>query len=183
MKLSLHTISLLTIALFLLAGCASNNKEEEKKENMRVLTQTVADEKGVQRMQVSKAEQNVKHGNATYHFTIVRQPDESLDRVKSENGDMFVDNEITLTVSKDGKQLFKEKFTKQSFVNITGSSFLKKSVLEGMVFDRTTPQGLVFATSVCYPQTDLFFPISVTIAANGKMSMAKEEIDEISFKE
>ena len=51
-----------------------------------------------------------------------------------------------------------------------------KSILEGIVYDKTTPQGIVYAASVCYPQTDLYMPLSITITADGKMSIRKVDM-------
>jgi len=61
--------------------------------------------------------------------------------------------------------------------------FLSHSVLEGMVFDKVTPKGLVFAASICFPQTDLYVPVSVTITSDGTMSMVKEEVLEDLYSE
>ena len=52
-----------------------------------------------------------------------------------------------------------------------------------MVYNKTTPQGIVYAASVCYPQTDLYVPISITITADGKMTMAREELLEEIYDE
>ena len=64
-----------------------------------------------------------------------------------------------------------------------GEDFLAKSILEGMVYNKTTPQGIVYAASVCYPQTDLYVPISITITADGKMTMVREELLEEIYDE
>lgn len=174
---------LIASMLVALSACSSGNKETEKKDDTRVLMENVTDEQGIQRMQVSKAEQTVKLKGQDYHISLVRTPDSELPMVKSEVGDMFVDNKIALQITHAGKQLFSHTFTKQDFVSVAGSNFLKKSILEGMVFDKTTPEGLLFAVSISYPQTDLFFPISVTITPAGKMSMKKEEVMEEFFYE
>lgn len=51
---------------------------------------------------------------------------------------------------------------------------MAKSILEGIVYDKTTPEGIVYAASICYPQTDLYVPISITISPDGKISMKKK---------
>ena len=53
---------------------------------------------------------------------------------------------------------------------------MKHSILEGLVYDKTTPQGIVYAASVCYPQSDLNIPLSITVSADGRISLAKEEL-------
>ena len=49
-------------------------------------------------------------------------------------------------------------------------------MLEGLVFDMVTPQGLRFATSICYPRSDLYIPLVVTIDAAGQMTIERDEI-------
>ena len=39
------------------------------------------------------------------------------------------------------------------------------------------------AASICYPQTDLYVPISITISTDGKISMKKEELLEEVYEE
>ena len=60
---------------------------------------------------------------------------------------------------------------------------MAKSILERMVFDKSTPQGMVFAASISYPQTDLYVPVSITITADGGMSLKKEELMEDVYSE
>ena len=67
-------------------------------------------------------------------------------------------------------------FTKNDFSSVVDANFLSKSILEGIVYDKTTPQGIVYAASVCYPQTDLYMPLSITITADGKMSIQKVDM-------
>ncbi len=35
---------------------------------------------------------------------------------------------------------------------------------------------MVYAASICYPQSDLYIPLSITVSADGKISIAKEEL-------
>ena len=54
---------------------------------------------------------------------------------------------------------------------------------KGLVYDKTTPQGIMYAASICYPQTDLYVPLRLTVSADGKISMAKEELLEDVYEE
>lgn len=132
---------------------------------------------GMQRMQVSDNETDVKMRGVDYHISIHRAPCDSLQHVKDPNGGAFIDNEITLCITRNrGEQVFLKTFTKKSFASLVEDNFLSKSILEGMVYDKVSDQGIVLAASVCYPQTDLYVPLSITIAPDGRMSMFKEEI-------
>lgn len=173
MKKLMYAGVLLVVAT--LVAC-TGNKDATKGNNTRVLLQDSIDSQGVQRMQPSKIEQDITFREATYHSLVQRTPDEDLPRVKNEQGDVFVDNTITLKLTRGGEKVFHKTFTKQDFSALVDAGFMKNAILEGMVFDKTTTQGFVYAVSVSYPQTDLYIPISVKIAPDGKMSMVKEEL-------
>ncbi len=169
--------SIILYSSVILSAC-TGNKAPEKKENTRVLMENTTDEQGLQRMQVSRTEQTVPLKGNDYKISLARVPDDNLPIVDSEVGDKFVDNKITLNIIKEGKSVIDRTFTKKDFSSLTGEQFLQKSILEGMVFDKVTAQGMVFAVSISYPQTDLYFPISLTVSTDGKISMKKDELME-----
>ena len=74
-------------------------------------------------------------------------------------------------------------FSKESFASLVDARFLKYAILEGLVYDKTTPQGIIYAASICYPQSDLYVPLRLTVSADGKISMAKEELLEEVYGE
>jgi len=174
-------ISMLAIVALCLA--CGGKKETPKNSIEERAFQLRTDEKtGIQRMQRSDAQGNVVAGGAEFHYTISRVPCDSLPKVKDEQGNLFVDNYIDLKVTRNGNQkVLSKRFTKQSFSGQVEQSFLKNAILEGLVFDREENGKLLFAASVCYPQTDLFVPLKITLSSNGnfqieKAVMAEEEI-------
>ena len=46
------------------------------------------------------------------------------------------------------------------------------------MFDDTTEEGLRFATSISYPQSDMYIPLTVTVKTNGSIVIAKENLIE-----
>ena len=88
----------------------------------------------------------------------------------------YVDNKIVVRITRGGENVLNKTFTKNDFSSVVDAKFLSKSILEGIVYDKTTPQGIVYAASVCYPQTDLYMPLSITITADGKMSIQKVDM-------
>ena len=134
------------------------------------------DAHGLQRMQTSKSETNFKFKGKEYHSFVSRTPDESLPHVTNEMGDTYVDNKIVLRLTRGNETVLNKTFTKNDFSSVVDAKFLSKSILEGLVYDKTTPQGIVYAASVCYPQTDLYMPLSITITADGKMSIRKVDM-------
>ena len=81
-----------------------------------------------------------------------------------------------LHLTPGNETVLNKTFTKNDFSSVVDAKFLSKSILEGIVYDKTTPQGIVYAASVCYPQTDLYMPLSITITADGKMSIQKVDM-------
>ena len=88
----------------------------------------------------------------------------------------------TLAMIVDRNQKIKE-FTKETFASLVDAKFLKNSILEGLVFDQTTSQGFIYAASVCYPQTDLYIPLRITVTPDGKVSMVQEELLEDLYQD
>lgn len=175
-------IGLAFVSVLLFHFTACSDRQQKQGDNASAFGIDSVDVHGVQRMQTSKSVQTVEMGGKKYSVSINRTPADSLVRVKNEQGDVYVDNLISLRITNDrGGNVYNKVFTKQNFSDIIQADFLSKSILEGMVFDRVSPSGLVFAASVSFPQTDLYVPVSITITSGGKMSMAKEELMEDTY--
>lgn len=134
-------------------------------------------------MQSSKAEIDIKFKGRDYHSLVSRTPDESLPHVSNEMGDTYVDNKIVLRITRGSENVLNKTFTKNDFSSVVDAKFLSKSILEGIVYDKITPEGIVYAASVCYPQTDLYVPLSITVTADGKMSIKKVDMLEDDYTE
>ena len=183
---------LVCASVIFFTACSSQDKN--KKDGTQVLMQDSTEIAGPQRMQVSDVKTSFTYKGKEYQSSVVRRPDESLPIVKNEQGEKFVDNRITLRITCGGKQvvdkgitlritsggksIVNKVFTKESFASLVDAKFMKYSILEGLVYHKTTPQGIIYAASVCYPQSDLYVPIRLTITADGKISMVKEELME-----
>ena len=153
---------LVCASVIFFTACSSQDKN--KKDGTQVLMQDSTEIAGPQRMQVSDVKTSFTYKGKEYQSSVVRRPDESLP--------------ITLRITCGGKQVVDKVFTKDNFASLVDAKFMKYSILEGLVYDKTTPQGIIYAASVCYPQSDLYVPIRLTITADGKISMAKEELME-----
>ena len=126
---------------------------------------------------------DIKFKGRDYHSLVSRTPDESLPHVSNEMGDTYVDNKIVLRITRGSENVLNKTFTKNDFSSVVDAKFLSKSILEGIVYDKTTPEGIVYAASVCYPQTDLYVPLSITVTADGKMSIKKVDMLEDDYTE
>ena len=175
-------IYLLLLPLMVVVVACGGKKGVSDKESV-LATMDSVDAHGLQRMQTSKSEADFKFKGKDYHSIVSRTPDESLPHIKNEMGDTYVDNKIVLRITRGGENVLNKTFTKNDFSSVVDANFLSKSVLEGIVYDKTTPEGIVYAASVCYPQTDLYVPLSITVSADGKMSIKKVDMLEEDYPE
>ncbi|WP_294618872.1 DUF4738 domain-containing protein [uncultured Bacteroides sp.] len=167
------------VALF----AVSCTLQDKNGNDVQILMKDSAVISAPQRMQVSDTKVTITYKGKEYRSSVVRRPDESLPIIKSEQGERFVDNSIALRITCDGKPIVDKVFTKNSFASLVETRFMKYAILEGLVYDKTTPQGIVYAASICYPQTDLYIPFILTVSADGRISVTKEELLEDVYEE
>ena len=159
----------------LLAACQGKENKEQKFEE-RAFQMSVDRETGVHRMQQSDAQGSVQIGGANYNYVIKRSPSDELPRVKDADGNQFVDNVIDVKITRNEKNVLVKRFTKKDFSSWVEQSFLSKAILEGFVFDQVINGKMRFAASVCYPQTDIYIPLSITISTDGKLQIEKGSV-------
>ncbi|MCD8167423.1 MAG: DUF4738 domain-containing protein [Bacteroides sp.] len=173
----------LFLVSLVVTACGKKQEEGIQKDEEVLMQNSSSQTDGAEKMQPFNSALSVNYKNKEYTLQISRTPDENLSKVKSASGTVFIDNRISLFIRRGNETIFNKEFTKDSFSSLIDAGFLKNAILEGMVYDRTTDKGIVFASSVCYPQTDLYYPVSVTITPDGKMGMVKEELLEDIFAE
>ncbi|KAA6345272.1 hypothetical protein EZS27_007163 [termite gut metagenome] len=137
------------------------------------------------RAEIFQDTQIITFNNTAYNSYITRNPNDSLPYVTGKDGITYVDNVITLRITRGNVSIFNRTFTKNSFAFLVDGEFLREATLEGRVYDKTTSEGIKYAVSLCYPQTDLYMPISITIDTYGRMAMiqAEEMPEETTHKE
>jgi len=127
------------------------------------------------RMQEYQDERDVEWIGKTYHVSVSRQPSDSLPMVQDENGQKFVDNVFTMVVSRsDGSVFFRRKFTKSQVMQYLDDNYRKAGVFEGLVFDRTDGDWLLFGASVGLPQTDEYIPLVVKLSRMGQLQILRD---------
>lgn len=133
------------------------------------------------RMQDYSQETTFQWLGKDYVCSIRRTADDSLAVVKDENGQAYIDNRIFLTIKRnDGSVFFQRSFTKSSFDSCLNGDYRATGVLEGLVFDRVEGDCVLFAASVCHPQTDEYIPIVMTVSRMGSISLARDSQMDIS---
>ncbi|MDY5813599.1 MAG: DUF4738 domain-containing protein [Bacteroides sp.] len=169
----LHSVWALCICCLVLGACAGKGEDKSKKKLTQLDSIT---QSGVEYMQPSKADTTLQLGGTTLRSQVERRPEADLPQVKGTQGEAYMDNSITLTLSRGGNTLLVRRFVKADFASVVDAEFLKQSILEGLVFDRVEPRGLRYAGSVCYPGTDLYMPFAIWVSADGR-NVSLQRID------
>ena len=99
-----------------LAACGGKSGNADKSSNMALMDSV--DVHGIQRMQTSKTEVDIKYKGKDYHSSVYRTPDESLPHVKNEMGDTYVDNKIVVRLMRGNTSVFDKTFTKNDFSSV-----------------------------------------------------------------
>lgn len=177
------------VAFFMvfLTGCKSEKKDAHEEAKRMFQLESVDENTGLQRMQVSSINQTIECKGKKFQLSVERTPSDKLPHVKSDMG-MFVDNIIKVKINRaDASVLFEKTFTKNDFASHLSEKYLKKSVLEGLVFDdvRTAEKKqITLAASVSYPMTDLYVPFTLVVSQDGRLSISlDEDMGEMTFLE
>ncbi len=165
------TMMAVALSVVLLGSCSEKKKSEDIIAKPVVKVKPAAPVK----MQDYTDKRDVEWIGKNYHVTVQRQPCDSLPMVKDENGQKFVDNIFSLTVSReDGSVFFSRTFTKSYFLKYITEEYSKNGILEGIVFDKPDGDWLEFAASVGLPQTDEYIPLVVRLSRMGELTVRQD---------
>lgn len=181
----IYMIAALVISV--MTGCTSDKKNTQEEVKRIFQIESVDENTGLQRMQVSRINQEISCKKKKFQLSVVRTPSDALPSVKSDMG-LFADNQIAVKIKREnGTTLFEKTFIKKDFASFLPDKYLKRSVLEGLVFDdvRTKEKNeITLAASVSYPMTDLYIPFVLVISQDGRLSISKDEdMAEMTFLE
>jgi len=162
-----HLFLVLLFAVFVI-GCAKKKQTTD----IIVEQQEAPKPSAPIRMQNYSQTRDVQWLNKDYQVEVTRMPDDSLRMVEDEIGQKFVDNRITIRVIRaDGSVFFNRSFTKAAFEKFLDDDYRNTGILEGLVFDKTDGKHLVFAASVCHPQTDEYIPLVLKLSNLGAIDI------------
>lgn len=177
MKLFILYFLLAVCMSFFCTACTSDkSRQADKNDDLRVLMKSESEQRAPERMPLSDVTTRFQFHGKSYEAQVVRTADETLPTVKDEQGNEYVDNRISLRITSQGRTRVERTFTKQSFSAVVNEAFMQHAILEGLVYDTVTSQGMVFAASVSYPQSDLYIPIRLILTVDGKVSMQTENL-------
>jgi hypothetical protein len=162
-------------------SCSGGKKTEENRTASGELLQEDSVDTNIRRMQLTSREYTANLGGKEYSIHITCAPDDNLPTVTSETDVRFADNRISLSISQADRKVLTREFTKQDFAQLLDEPFLRKAVLNGMVYSKTEGGKMVLAASCCYPQTDMCVPVIITVTPDGQLSMAKSDLLEDDY--
>ena len=179
----IYIIAVLVVGM--MTACKGDKKDAKEEAKRMFQIESVDENSGLQRMQVSRINQEITCKGKKFQLLVERRPDEKLPHVNSDMG-TFMDNSIKVKITREnGNVLFEKNFTKSDFASHMPTKYLNRSVLEGLVFDdvRTAEKKeITLAASVSYPMTDLYIPFILIVSQDGKLSIAKDEdMGEMTF--
>ena len=172
MKNRLSTLLILSFAHFLifsLSGCGSKDTKKDA---------WVAPEHEVVTRQMPdlSLSDSIMVGTRQYAYSIERTPCDSLQKVKDDMGDLYLDNTIHLTLQRNGSVYFDKTFTKATFKKDIDDDFYDNAILDGIRFLKVEPgQGAIFSFAVSYPDSDMSVPFLMTISDSGSFTFVKDE--------
>ena len=173
----------------LMAGCLALVLTAcgDKKKSDNIITERIDVPKPQEpvRLQPYADSRDISWIGRNYHLDINRESKDSLPMVKDETGQQFVDNVVTLVVSRqDGSVFYRHQFSKKDFDKFLDDDYRKTGILEGLVYDKTDGDWLEFAASVCHPQTDEYIPLIVRLSRTGSLTIKPDsQMDTNAYEE
>jgi len=159
------------LGVMVLTGC----KQKKQTEDIIVHKTEVPKPQAPIRMQEYNQVKDVPWLGREYQVNIRRMADDSLQMVKDETGQKFVDNRIVLRVLRqDGSEFYSQTFTKASFNDYLDDDYRATGILEGLVYDHAEGNDLIFAGSVSHPQTDEYIPLVIKLSNFGDLSISRD---------
>ena len=166
---------MLALAVVLTALTLTNCKEKKHSDDIIVRKVVKQAPEAPIKMQEYNMVKDLIWLGKNYQVDIRRVADDSLRKVKDENGQPYVDNRITLRIIRaDGSVFFNRAFTKAAFEPYLDADYRLTGILEGFVFDKVDGDNLVFASSVCHPGTDEYIPFVVTVSRMGDVGIRRD---------
>ena len=182
-----HKFSVLVLfALVLaLAGCGHKN---DKKNASSVDTGQIAlaQEQGPGHDDNQIIPTDVEWSGHKYHILVERTPGDSLAQVKDRFGDPFLDNQVTITITRDGEELTKRVLTKADFSAQTEVAKSTNLVLGGIAFSNVDEKGFHFGAQFNLPGDDeggLIYKLTFPLSGQGSPSIERDTNQDTSASE
>lgn len=170
-------LMLLCLGLVCFTSCRNNVTNSSDTSQDTVLSYDETFNHGAIEMSSLNVTDSVVYKGHVYTYNILRVSDSTLARVKDpESQNIYLDNRVELKIMRDGADFYVKTFTKTDFEQFLDEGFRTNGLLEGFVFDDTADEGLRFATSVSYPQSDMYISLTILVKADKSVVIAKDNL-------
>ena len=170
-----HINIILCLLLVVSASCRQRTQKDPDNYVVESIKEEVVSNE-IHQLQTISSSSSADFKGRTYTMNVVRKADGTLPIVTDVQGLKYYDNTITLEITTDGRLFVNKIFNKNTFASYLEPDFIQHAILEGLVFDKVTDYGLMFAASVSYPESDLYVPFHVTVLPNGTLSIDKADL-------
>jgi hypothetical protein len=177
-------ISIILVAAAMVAGVTAC--KEKQKSNDIIVNKYVPDgPKDPIRMATDLRQNSIEWIGKTYTVETKREAADSMSMVKDETGQQYVDNYVTLTITRsDGTVFLKKSFTKESFSSYVDADFRQKGLLENVVFHGIENQQLKFGVAITRPGSDdEFIPLDLTVDRMGGMTITQGRLFDLNAED
>ncbi len=158
----------------IMISCGNNVKPQQEE----VIEDTIIKENSIGTLREIHINKSITISKQKYVYKYDFVRDESLPIVRNPQGDDYYDNKVTLSIKKQGSEIFSQTFTKKDFAKIVPEKFMEKSALIGFTYNyarNDNSDALYFIATVGDPDetADMVFPIQIRITPQGNMTMEK----------
>lgn len=174
-----HKYSVIALFALLLTVAACGGKNDKKNNASSVDTGQIAlaQEQGPGHDDNLTIPTDVEWSGHKYHILVERIPGDSLAQVKDRFGDPFLDNQVTITITRDGEALAKRVFTKALFAGQPEVASAKNLVLGGIAFSSVDERGFHFGAQLNLPGDDeggLIYKLTLPLSAQGNPAIERD---------
>ena len=165
------------LSFFAFSSCRKNTQKDPDNYVVESIAKDVVSNE-IQELQTIDATASAEFKGKMYNMRMIRKADANLPIVADAQGVRYYDNTISLRINSGDREIINKDFTKNTFASYLAADVLQHAILEGLVVDKVTEYGLMFAASVSYPESDLYVPFHVTVLPNGVLSIDKADLME-----
>lgn len=180
-KVMKNILTLCLVAALMGMGTISC-KEKKKSEDIIVAKYVKEQPKGAIRLPADLRRTDVEWQGCVYTVVTSRVAADSLSVLKDETGQEYVDNYVSVIVSRSDSTIFwKKKFTKESFSAYIDDDFRKNSYLENIIFHSVENNCLKFGVAISRPGSeDEFVPLDMFIDRQQGLRIAQGHLFDVS---
>lgn len=178
MKRNLYTV-IICACLAAMTACESR----EKNSDIVVRKVQQKQNKTIQRVGDYTQSRVVDWNGNPFTVYVERKADTTKPIITDETGNKYYDNRVVVRITaKDGRDVFSQTFSKETFSNYVESTYLHDNALLGVVFDCVDGNSLCFAASIGSPDnmSDDYVPLLLKVSyGTYKITISKDTMREI----